>query len=125
MAQSNKFEESFKGRDRAPQWIAGLTEFLTKEHYKRIGVFCKKESGLFNFWKRYVSKAYKERRDQQIANSTKFEASNIGMSGLIGNNDTFQASMAQKSGMSRKSVKENKGVDASNENSAMNLYKKF
>lgn len=115
MSQSNKFEESFKAHGRQPQYIPGLTDFLTKEHYKRIGVFNKKETTLFNFWKSYVSAAYRERRDLKLQSKAGFNESAI---------NGPQQSFAHKSMRSNKQVKENI-IDPNNENSILHKYKKF
>lgn len=52
-----------------PKRVEGLTEFLRKEYYRRMGIYLnggRKEEGLlFNFWKDHVSEQYRKLREQQ------------------------------------------------------------
>lgn len=68
-ATSNKLEESTAALGRAPIHVDGLTEFLRKEYYRRMGIYLnggRKEEGiLFNFWKEHVSEAYKSLNEQK------------------------------------------------------------
>lgn len=59
---SHKLEDSVKASGRPPQRIAGLTQYLVDQHYKKIGVFTKNEHELFKFWKDYISLAYRQHR---------------------------------------------------------------
>jgi hypothetical protein len=62
-ATSNKLDESTAALGRPPTHIDGLTDFLRKEYYRRMGIYLnggRKEEGLLlNFWKDHVSEAYK------------------------------------------------------------------
>ena len=58
--------------------IEGLTAFLRKEYYRRMGIYLnggRKEEGLLlNFWKDHVSEAYKalneqKKQEQKLQNS--------------------------------------------------------
>ena len=64
--QSN-LEESTAAMNRPPQLVKGLTEFLRREYYRRMGIYLnggRKEEGLLlNFWKDHVSEAYKNLKD--------------------------------------------------------------
>lgn len=68
-ATSAKLEESTAALGRAPIHVDGLTEFLRKEYYRRMGIYLnggRKEEGiLFNFWKEHVSEAYKNLAEQK------------------------------------------------------------
>lgn len=79
--------------------MTGLTEFLVNQHYKRIGVLSKHENTLFDFWKKYVSAAYRQRRQQK--------KDELGMS--------YKTQKSQKENI----------VDKSQDNSVLNQYKKF
>ena len=55
--------------DRAPVKIPNLVEFLRREYYRRLGIYTvggrQEFDLLFNFWKEYVSIAYKKLREEQ------------------------------------------------------------
>ena len=79
-ATSAKLEESTAALGRAPGRLEGLTEFLRKEYYRRMGIYLnggRKEEGiLFNFWKEHVSEAYKnltgkKKQEQKLMNTMK------------------------------------------------------
>ena len=55
-------EESVADQTRAPIMVDGLTDFLTDEYYKRLGIYTTDPKEIFNFWKNYVSAVYKEIR---------------------------------------------------------------
>lgn len=54
---------------RPPQHEAGLTEFLRREYYRRMGIYLngsmKEEGLLLNFWKDHVSEAYKTLKEEK------------------------------------------------------------
>ena len=58
----NLLEESVADNTRLPQFIEGLTDFLTDEYYKRLGIYTTDAKEIFTFWKNYVSAVYKEIR---------------------------------------------------------------
>ena len=70
--QSN-LEDSTAHAGRPPIHLPGLTDFLRKEYYRRMGIYLnggRKEEGLLlNFWKDHVSEAYKnlnaQKKEQQ------------------------------------------------------------
>ena len=68
-APSNKLEESTVAFGRPPQHVEGLTAFLRKEYYRRMGIYLnggRKEEGLLlNFWKDNVSHTYKALKEQK------------------------------------------------------------
>jgi hypothetical protein len=45
--------------------IAGLTTFLKEEHMKRLGIFTEDKASLITFWKDYVSKHFRDMREQR------------------------------------------------------------
>ena len=70
-ATHSNVEESTAALGRMPQHIEGLTEFLRKEYYRRMGIYLnggRKEHGcLLNFWKDHVSETYKKLNEQKKA----------------------------------------------------------
>lgn len=103
--------------------IPGLTQFLSNEHYKRIGVYTKSEDALFKFWKQYVSSHHKQIRTDKLMKSK----------AAYGDGSFANISPTKKRGVSRGknrsiqkygSGKEN-GADNGNENSIFALYKKY
>ena len=68
MPPSNKLEDSTAAIGRPPVHVAGLTDFLRREYYRRMGIYLnggRKEEGLLlNFWKEHVSETYKARNEQ-------------------------------------------------------------
>ena len=67
--QSAKIDDSTAALGRPPTHIEGLTDFLRKEYYRRMGIYLnggRKEFGLlFNFWKDHVSETYKKLNEQK------------------------------------------------------------
>ena len=67
--QSAKIDDSTAALGRPPTHIEGLTDFLRKEYYRRMGIYMnggRKEFGLlFNFWKDHVSETYKKLNEQK------------------------------------------------------------
>ena len=65
---SAQIDDSTAALGRPPQHVEGLTMFLRKEYYRRMGIYSnggRKEEGLlFNFWKDNVSEAYKNHKEQ-------------------------------------------------------------
>ena len=51
--------------------VEGLTDFLRKEYYRRMGIYLnggRKEEGLLlNFWKEHVSETYKALEEEKKA----------------------------------------------------------
>ena len=70
-ATTSNIEESTAALGRAPQLVPGLTEFLRREYYRRMGIYLNgslKEHGcLLNFWKDHVSETYKNLNEQKKA----------------------------------------------------------
>lgn len=68
-ATSNNLDESTAAIGRPPTHVPGLTDFLRKEYYRRMGIYLnggRKEEGLLlNFWKDNVSEAYKSLKEQK------------------------------------------------------------
>jgi hypothetical protein len=96
--------------------VPGLTEFLVNQHYKRIGVLSKSENTLFDFWKKYVSAAYKQRREDKIK-------SKLNITGYEQHHTTMNLGTSFKT---QKSQKENMGVlDDTKEKSVLGQYKKY
>lgn len=58
-ANKNPLDESLAHPDRPTLYIEGLTAFLRKEYYRRMGVYCNgandEEDKLMKFWFNYVS----------------------------------------------------------------------
>lgn len=59
-------EESLRGPTGRAEHIPGLVDFLIEEHRNRLGIFTQDGKKLFKFWKRYVSKYYKEERMETL-----------------------------------------------------------
>ena len=66
IASSYPKEEERKDKERV-DYIPNLTEFLRKEYYRRMGVYCNgardEEKMLFDFWKNHVSEAFRQKRE--------------------------------------------------------------
>jgi hypothetical protein len=66
-AGSTNIDESTAAIGRPPRHIPGLTDFLRREYYRRMGIYLnggRKEEGLLHtFWKDNVSEAYKNLKD--------------------------------------------------------------
>jgi hypothetical protein len=61
----NLLEESVADNTRPVEYVEGLTDFLTDEYYKRLGIYTTDPKEIFTFWKDYVSAVYKEIRQQK------------------------------------------------------------
>ena len=69
----NPLDESLAHPDRPTIYIDGLTAFLRKEYYRRMGVYCNgaadEEDELSKFWYNYVSedgkKAYQKKLQEK------------------------------------------------------------
>jgi adenosyl cobinamide kinase/adenosyl cobinamide phosphate guanylyltransferase len=63
-------EESVAPEDRAAIYIDGLTDFLRKEYFRKLGVYINKSenefSSLSKFWKDNVSLTYKKLREEKL-----------------------------------------------------------
>ena len=59
---NNMLEESIAEPGRPPQHIAGLTDFLTEEYFKKYGIYTTEAAALQGFWRDNVSAVYKELR---------------------------------------------------------------
>ena len=66
---ASKLEDSTAAPGRPPAHIQGLTEFLRREYYRRMGIYLngsqKEEGLLLNFWKDHVSEAYKALNEEK------------------------------------------------------------
>ena len=69
LAGSAKLEESVAAHDRPPRRVAGLTAFLRREYYRKLGVYINRSRGesdkLKQFWKDHVSETYTKIRETQ------------------------------------------------------------
>ena len=69
-AASTKMEDSTAAMNRQPMRIPGLSVFLRKEYYRRLGVYINRardeHKKLHEFWKDYVSEMYKEAREKKL-----------------------------------------------------------
>ena len=67
---SQTLNQSVAAHDRPPMRIQGLTVFLRKEYYRKVGVYINRARDetkkLIEFWKDYVSAEYKRLRDEKI-----------------------------------------------------------
>ena len=63
---SHHLEESVADKTRPAKYVEGLTDFLTDESYKRIGIYTTDPKELFAFWKDYVSAVYREMREFKL-----------------------------------------------------------
>jgi adenosyl cobinamide kinase/adenosyl cobinamide phosphate guanylyltransferase len=70
MTAARAMEESVAPEDRQAIQIDGLTDFLRKEYFRRLGVYINKSeneyTALCKFWKDNVSLTYKKLRDEKL-----------------------------------------------------------
>ena len=70
MTATRAMEESVAPEDRQAQTIDGLTAFLRKEYFRRLGVYINKSDkeydALCKFWKDNVSLTYKKLREEKL-----------------------------------------------------------
>ena len=64
LIQSSKLDESVKAPERPPSRVGGLTDFLTDQHHLKTGVYKRDVKTLHDFWKGFVSLAYKDLRER-------------------------------------------------------------
>lgn len=68
--QSVKIEDSVAAMGREPRRVQGMTAFLRKEYYRRLGVYINRarDEGkkLFQFWKSHVSEVYRKKREDKL-----------------------------------------------------------
>lgn len=70
MTATRAMEESVAPDDRKAQLVEGLTAFLRKEYFRRLGVYINKSDKEFDalckFWKDNVSLTYKKLREEKL-----------------------------------------------------------
>lgn len=70
MGASHTLADSVAAADRPPIALDGLTPFLRKEYYRKLGVYINRardeQSKLLDFWKSYVSTDYRKMREEKI-----------------------------------------------------------
>lgn len=59
--------DSYPQEGTKPEYLEGLTEFLRKEYYRRLGVYCNgardEDRMLIDFWRNHVSEAHRQKRE--------------------------------------------------------------
>ena len=71
-----RVDDSAAAIDRHARHVEGLTDFLRKEYYRRMGVYCngaaKEDEMLLKFWRDHVSdKCRREREDEKLQRKAK------------------------------------------------------
>ena len=68
--ESNNLGDSVAHPDRPPIRLQGLTAFLRKDYYRKLGVYINRARDepkkLLEFWKDYVSAEYKKLREEKL-----------------------------------------------------------
>ena len=66
-ATGSRIEDSTAAADRPPTRVPGLTDFLRKEYYRRMGIYLnggrKEEKLLVDYWKEHVSETFRKLRE--------------------------------------------------------------
>jgi len=100
MTATRAMEESVAPEDRQAQTIDGLTAFLRKEYFRRLGVYINKSDkeydALCKFWKDNVSLTYKKLREEKLMEKS-IRKQAAGMDDVMNRSKTAIASQMRSS----------------------------